>query len=183
MATGMIPAWWAVRSASAVGADTAATTGGTENGGLLDHFHRNAARQQDRALRRGYRVAGQRAGKLVQSVVPADIFAQRDNAAVGLPESRGMHGVALAVQRLQGGQGCHRGRQLAGRHTERRGHARRRAHGRGEAFETAQAATGGAGDVSAAVRKCRDPCLAEPQPELDTLGGRNDLDIFDLVAP
>ena len=45
-----------------------------DDGGLLHHFHRNAAGQNDHAIVARHVVARQRAGKLVERIVSADIL-------------------------------------------------------------------------------------------------------------
>ena len=87
-----MPAASAMRTASAVGAETAADDDGRADGSrFLYHLDRHAARQQHHALLRGRTLSRQRAGKLVEGVVASDVLAHGDEAAARIEEAGAMH--------------------------------------------------------------------------------------------
>ena len=103
-ATSVMPAASAMRTASAVGAETATMMARADGGGFLHHLDRHAARQQHHALLCRRALAGKRTGKLVERVVAPDVLAHGDKTALGIEEAGAMHGACLAVQLLQGKQ-------------------------------------------------------------------------------
>ena len=128
MATSVMPAASAMRTASAVGAETATMQRRADRGRLLHHLDRDAAGQQHDALAATMPCLRQRAGELVERVVAADILAQRDDAARRRPERGGVDGTGFDVEQLQRRQRRHRRHDLAA--ARRRGRGRRSRAGR-----------------------------------------------------
>ena len=83
MATSVMPAASAVRTASAVGADTATTTGAPIAAAFCTISTETRLVSSDHAVCAGNASPRQRAGELVERIVAADILAQRDEAAAG----------------------------------------------------------------------------------------------------
>jgi len=115
MAARVMPAASAIRTASAVGAETATISGAADGRGLLHHFDRHPAGQQHHALAGADLLQRQRAGQLVQRIVAADILAQRDDAARRHPQRRSMYRTGFGIDRLQRRDAVDRGRDLARR--------------------------------------------------------------------
>ena len=96
-ATSVMPAASAVRTASAVGAETATMTGAPIIAAFCTISTETRLVSSTMPCAAVDAVARQRAGELVERVVAADVLAQRDNALRPAPaEGRGVHGAGLA---------------------------------------------------------------------------------------
>src|SRR5882757_80812 len=83
---------------------------GAENGRLLHHLDRNAAGEKHNAAASVDLVASERADKLVERIMTADILANRYESFARLPECGGVDGSSLAIEQLRRRQRRHRGR-------------------------------------------------------------------------
>ena len=110
-----MPAASAVRTARAVGAETATSVGMPAIGRLLHHLDRDPAGEEQQAIAAGDAAPRHRADQLVERVVPADILADEHDALAAAPERGGMDGVGLAIERLERRQRLHGGHDLVGR--------------------------------------------------------------------
>ncbi len=147
-ATSVTPAASAVRTASAVGAETATRIGTPIGGRLLHQFDRQPAGQEDDAAAAAYAGPRQRAGQLVEGIVAADVLAQRDDPCRRGQKRGGVDGVGLAVERLARGSApmaaaissgvTRQSSPTTGRH---------RAHRLGQDFDAAEAAAGRPGEM------------------------------------
>ena len=162
-----MPAASAMRTASAVGADTATDKRHADRGRLLDHFDRNAAGEHDEAFRGRHAAPRQRAGELVERVMAADVFADGDQPLAGQKECRGMDGAGFAVERLRRRQRIERLHDVVGPERRRAPHLARRPHGFRERFDAAQSAAGRSGKVPSALAINRAARLGEPHAQLD----------------
>jgi hypothetical protein len=80
MPTRVRPAASAVRTASAVGAETAISSPGAGDHGLLHHVDRDTAGNHNRAVGGFDPERAMRADQLVERIVAADILAHADHA-------------------------------------------------------------------------------------------------------
>ena len=101
-----------MRTAKAVGADTATSTGAPIIADFCTISIETRLVSTTSPDRARSAVAGESAGELVERVVAADILSHRDQAALGLPEAGGMHRPRLLVQHLQREQRLDRGHDL-----------------------------------------------------------------------
>src|SRR6202000_2737704 len=113
--------------------------------------------------------ASERARQLVERVVPADILAQREEAAAWLPKARRVHGMGLAIEVLGPAQ---RGDGVADhlpRHAEATRHHRRFSHRLFEAFDAAKTAPRRPGEMAPPLGKVVAARLGEPHAQLDAI--------------
>ena len=87
-----------MRTASAVGAETATIIGAPIAADFCTISSRYAAGQHDNALARGRSFACQRAGKFVQRIVTTDILAHGNQAACWVPETCGVYRTGLLIK-------------------------------------------------------------------------------------
>ena len=87
-----------MRTASAVGAETATIIGGTNRSGFLHHLNRDPARQHDNALTRGRTFVCKRAGKLVQRIVTTNVLAHGNQATCWVPKTCSVYRAGLLIK-------------------------------------------------------------------------------------
>ena len=104
-----------MRTARAVGAETAARTGAPIIAAFCTISIEIAARQHYESLARARALAGERASELVERIVAPDVLAQGDQPALGLIEAGGMHGARLMIEHLHGRERLDRGHDLVRR--------------------------------------------------------------------
>ena len=109
MPTSVMPACSAMRTASAVGADTATTTGAPSIAAFCTISTEMRLDSSSSPSATGNAIARQCTRQLVERIVPADILAQCDETALRMPEGGGMHRVRLLVELLRSGKRRHRG--------------------------------------------------------------------------
>ena len=170
-----------MRTASAVGAETATMMGAPMASGFLHHLDRDAARQQHHALLRGRALARERAGKLVEGVVASDVLTHGNEAAARIEEAGAVHRTGLAVQLLQRKQRVDRRHDLVGGEDKPTPHFRRRAHRLDQALDAAQPASRWPRHLAAAAEKLGCVALFQPDAELDADLFLDDLDALDGV--
>ena len=112
IAASVMPAASAVRTASAVGAETATMTGAPIAAVFCTISTETRLVSSTMPPLAATPAARQRAGELVERIVAADILAQRDDAVRRRPERRGVDGAGLDVDRLQRRDGRHRRHDL-----------------------------------------------------------------------
>ena len=96
----MRPAASAIRTAWAVGAETATRIRAPRHDRLLDHLDRDARGERDGARGRVDPRPRQRADQLVERVVPAHVLAREQDAVARPPEARRVDRPRLVVERL-----------------------------------------------------------------------------------
>ena len=101
MAASVMPAASAIRTASAVGAETATISGAPMAAVFCTISTETRLVSSTMPSLAETALLRQRAGELVQRIVAADILAQRDDAARRRPERRGMHRAGFDIDRLQ----------------------------------------------------------------------------------
>ena len=182
IATSVMPAASAVRTASAVGAEIATMNGNAEAGGLLHHLHRHPAGQDDHAGAADDMLARERAAELVQRIVASDVLAQRDELPARLPERRGVDGARLPVDRLARRDGVDRPHDVARREKLAVGDDERGPHRLGQRLDAAQPASGRPREMPPARLQAGGARLGEPHPQLDPDLLVDDLQVLDLVG-
>ena len=157
----------AIRTASAVGAETATSRGAPIIAAFCTISIEIRLVSTTRPWRALAPVAGQDAGQLVERVVATDILAKRNQAALGFVEAGGMHCARLVVQHLEGGERLDRGHDLVRGEDAALADFWRRPHRLGQTFDAAQAAARRPCHLAAPAQKLGGLGRLQPDPELD----------------
>ena len=155
-----------MRTANAVGADTATSTGAP----IIADFWTISMETRlvnttspDRALA----PSGEGPGKLVERVMAADILSDRNEAALRLPETGRVDGMGLAVQELQREQRVDGGHDLVGREDAAFADLRGRPHRFDQALHAAKPAARGASHLPPPAQELRGLGCLQPNAQLD----------------
>ena len=151
---------------------------------FLHHLHRHAAGEEEHATRPALPAPRQRADQLVQRVVAADVFTQRDEARAiyisGAPQRRAVHRAGAGMKILLGRQRGDRGGDVLRGEPQSVTDEERRAHCLRQAVDAAEPAAGRAGKMPSPLRQRVGARGGEPHLHVDAVLGRNDGEALDL---
>ena len=175
-ATSVMPAWFAVSRASAVGAETATTNGCAGDGGLLHHLERTRGSSAEQcpsptrtSSRRRRPISLSRA--LCRPTSSTSATNPRPRVQKPAPCT-----ARVSIQLLRLRQGRQRGGDVAWSDAESCGDARTCRHGGVQTLDPAQAAARGPGHAPAALSQVAAAVRAQPHAQLDALVLLDDLE-------
>ena len=144
----VMPAASAVRTASAVGADTATISGTPSAAVFCTSSTETRLVSSTMPDASGHALARERAAQLVERIVPADVFAQGDEAGSLRQNAAAWTARVCRFRSCRGRKRVQRPHDVAGAEgASAFVHARHRPHRFGEALDAAQAAAGRPGQV------------------------------------
>ena len=180
IATSVMPAASAVRTASAVGAETATISGAPMTAVFCTISTDTRLVSNTMPFSRDTAPRSSAPRELVERVVAADVLAHRDETRIRAPECRSVHRARLPVELLAWAQRIERPHDLGRRKGRAVRHARQRAHGFLEAFDAAQPAAGRAGEMPPPLAERGGARLGQPHAQLDAGIVFDDLELSDV---